>query len=106
MKYAWLVVICLTTLALSACTDSELYVSSIYNETGGSFVQGNCTGGITLIHSDGSISCRDITTWYWHLEGNDTTSNFTNGTGDMVVFLNFSESNNMTYYYVIGDDVV
>ena len=106
MKYYVLVVLLSTVLFISGCADSDLYVSNVYNDSGGSFVQGNCTGGITLINSDGTTSCRDISTWYWHLEGNETTPPFINGSGDMIVFLNYTESNNMTYYYVIGSDVV
>lgn len=97
-----LLIICV--VMIMGCTDEQLYLSNVYNQSGGDFVQGNCTGGIKTINSSGGVSCRDISSWYWHIESNESSWGF-NGSGDMLMLLNDSNSGNATFYVIIGDDV-
>lgn len=105
MKFSSVIVFVIVTIlgvVVCGCADEEIYATSIHNESGDNFFQGNCTGGIKVVNSDGTTVCRDITTWYWQLVPNETSFN---GSGDLNVFLDFKETDNLSYYYIIGDDV-
>ena len=100
-KYFFGLVLFLVLFLAGCIVDEEAYLMNIYNETGGSFFQGNCSGGVTEINSDGVMICRDVSIYYEHLESNQTHRV---GTGTLVEFLNSSETIGMTYYEIIGDD--